>query len=69
MKCHDIRPAGMLLALTLLCPGAAPAQGWTPQKNVEIVVPVAPGGTNDKIARAIAYAIQVGPKTLYNNDN
>jgi putative tricarboxylic transport membrane protein len=33
--------------------GVAGAQGWAPQKNVEIVVPVAPGGTNDKLARAI----------------
>jgi putative tricarboxylic transport membrane protein len=31
----------------------AQAQSWTPQKNVELVVPVAPGGTNDKLARAI----------------
>jgi putative tricarboxylic transport membrane protein len=29
------------------------AQTWTPQKNVEIVVPAAPGGTNDKLARQI----------------
>ena len=29
------------------------AQGWSPQKNVEIVVPNVPGGTNDKLARAI----------------
>ena len=37
----------------LVSAGAAQAQGWAPQKNVEIVVPVAPGGTNDKLARAI----------------
>ena len=29
------------------------AQSWVPQKNVEIVVPAAPGGTNDKLARQI----------------
>ena len=29
------------------------AQGWTPQKNVEIVVGSAPGGSNDKTARSI----------------
>lgn len=29
------------------------AQPWTPQKNIEIVVPSAPGGTNDKLARQI----------------
>ena len=43
-----------LLGLTLLGLGAgAGAQGWVPQRNVEIVVPVVPGGTNDKLARAI----------------
>ncbi|MDP3137858.1 MAG: tripartite tricarboxylate transporter substrate-binding protein, partial [Burkholderiaceae bacterium] len=29
------------------------AQGWTPQKNVEIVVGSAPGGSNDKTARQV----------------
>ena len=38
----------------LCCPGAAHAQGWSPQKNVEIVVPVAPGGTNDQLAIGIS---------------
>ena len=42
-----------LTALTLLGIQTAQAQGWAPQKNVELVVPVAPGGTNDKLARAI----------------
>src|SRR6185503_9008522 len=42
-----------LIALSLLASFAAHAQNWSPQKNVEIVVPVAPGGTNDKLARAI----------------
>jgi putative tricarboxylic transport membrane protein len=49
-----MRPIDVLLGLTLLGVGAgAGAQGWTPQKNVEIIVPVVPGGTNDKLARAI----------------
>ena len=44
----------ILLVSTLLCFGAAVhAQGWSPQKNVEIVVPAAPGGTNDKLARQV----------------
>jgi putative tricarboxylic transport membrane protein len=29
------------------------AQGWSPQKNVEIVVGSAPGGSNDKTARQV----------------
>jgi putative tricarboxylic transport membrane protein len=48
-----MKPVRALIVFALLCSGVAHAQGWTPQKNVEIVVPVAPGGTNDKIARAI----------------
>lgn len=44
----------LLPAAALLCLGtAAHAQSWSPQKNVEIVVPSAPGGTNDKLARQI----------------
>ncbi len=44
----------LLLALTLFCVGvAAHAQAWSPQKNVEIVVGSAPGGSNDKTARQV----------------
>jgi putative tricarboxylic transport membrane protein len=44
----------LLIVPALLCQSLiAHAQGWTPQKNVEIVVPSAPGGTNDKLARQI----------------
>jgi putative tricarboxylic transport membrane protein len=43
-----------LIALPLLCFGATGwAQGWSPQKNVEIVVTSAPGGSNDKTARTV----------------
>jgi len=40
------------LSLALWCV-AAPAQDWTPQKNVEIVVGSAPGGSNDRTARFV----------------
>lgn len=33
--------------------GMAHAQAWAPQKNVELVVPNPPGGSNDKTARTI----------------
>ncbi len=43
-----------LFGLILFCFGAAAhAQGWSPQKNVEIVVGSAPGGSNDKTARQV----------------
>jgi putative tricarboxylic transport membrane protein len=48
-----MKTARWLAVLALLVPGAVPAQGWAPQKNVELIVPVAPGGTIDKLARAI----------------
>jgi putative tricarboxylic transport membrane protein len=40
------------LALACWC-AAASAQGWTPQKNVEIVVGSAPGGSNDRTGRFV----------------
>jgi putative tricarboxylic transport membrane protein len=44
----------VFVALALLAFGAAAhAQGWSPQKNVEIVVGSAPGGSNDKTARQV----------------
>lgn len=46
--------AGALACATVLVLAApAAAQGWLPQKNVEIVVGSAPGGSNDKTARTI----------------
>ncbi len=47
MKSHHLLLASVLLCVT----GVAQGQAWSPQKNVEIVVPAAPGGTNDKLAR------------------
>ncbi len=53
---------GIIAAVSFaLCTGAAsaqpasisPGQGWVPTKNVELVVPNPPGGSNDKTARTI----------------
>jgi putative tricarboxylic transport membrane protein len=41
-----------VLALGAWC-GVAAAQGWSPTKNVEIVVGSAPGGSNDRTARFV----------------
>lgn len=41
----------------------AGAQTWSPQKNVEIVVPNPPGGSNDKTARSLE-RILIGSKLL-----
>jgi putative tricarboxylic transport membrane protein len=46
----------MQFLFTALLAGAAAmagAQGWSPQRNVEIVVPNPPGGSNDKTARTV----------------
>jgi putative tricarboxylic transport membrane protein len=44
---------GVVAALLAVGAAGASAQGWTPQKNVEIVVGSAPGGSNDKTARSV----------------
>ena len=46
--------AKTLVTIALACAAAAAgAQGWSPQRNVELVVPNPPGGSNDKTARTI----------------
>lgn len=59
------RRSAELIAAALCCAVAptAIAQSWTPQKNVELIVPVAPGGTIDKLARAIERTF-VGSKLI-----
>ena len=48
----------ILAVMVLAAQGmAAHAQGWSPQKNVEIVVGSAPGGSNDKTARSVERAL------------
>jgi putative tricarboxylic transport membrane protein len=47
------RAALFITALFASTANLAFAQTWTPQKNVELVVYSAPGGSNDKTARAI----------------
>lgn len=58
----------MLVALSLLGATATGwAQGWAPQKNVEIVATSVPGGSQDKTARAlerIFLAHKLVPTTL-----
>lgn len=44
------------IALSALC-ALAHAQGWSPSKNVEIVVSSVPGGSNDKTGREIEKAL------------
>jgi putative tricarboxylic transport membrane protein len=49
-----MKSARCLVAVILACGATfAGAQAWSPQKNVEIVVPNPPGGSNDKTARTI----------------
>jgi putative tricarboxylic transport membrane protein len=43
----------VVLLSALGCAGAAHAQGWSPQRDVEIVVGFVPGGGMDRTARAL----------------
>lgn len=47
------------IAATTLA-ATAGAQGWSPSRNVEIIVGSAPGGSNDKTARSVEKAIVEG---------
>ena len=58
----------LLGALALACASfTSVAQQWMPQKNVELVVPNPPGGSNDKTARTVERILVTGkliPTTL-----
>ncbi len=45
----------MVMAVAVCSPvgAAAPAAGWSPERNIEIVVPASPGGGFDRPARAL----------------
>jgi putative tricarboxylic transport membrane protein len=47
----------VLSAFVVASAPSAAAQGWSPQKNVEIVAPSPPGGSNDKTARTLERVI------------
>lgn len=53
MKFKDLSFAVLLMTLST----AGWAQAWSPQKNVEIIVGSAPGGSNDKTARSVERAL------------
>jgi len=50
----------LFAAAALAVPAAQAQQSWSPSRNVEIVVGSAPGGSNDKTARAVEKAIVDG---------
>jgi len=50
--------AAALAALVGYAASAANAQSWRPDKAVEIIVPTAPGGANDVIARVVQKIVQ-----------
>ena len=58
--CARAIAVGALAALAALLPGSATAQqnSWRPDKPVELVVPTAPGGAIDGLARVIQKIIQ-----------
>lgn len=45
--------ASLLSVLAPVMPVAAPAQGWTPERNVEMIVPAGAGGSLDNTGRTI----------------
>jgi putative tricarboxylic transport membrane protein len=62
---NAFKTAALTLLAFLSCVPLGHTQTWEPGKNVEIVVYAAPGGSNDKTARAIEKA--VGSKKLINS--
>jgi len=59
---HQLHPVISSVFAVLAALVAVPvfAQGWSPSRNVEIVVPNPPGGSNDKTARSLERLILAG---------
>ena len=58
----------LFFALCALAPSVAPAQSW-PTKPIRIIVPFAPGGSTDNVARVIAERLpsQIGQQVIVDN--
>jgi tripartite-type tricarboxylate transporter receptor subunit TctC len=70
MSTSFVSRASRLFAVLVLtaAAGLAQAQAW-PEKNITIVVPTAPGGANDAIARILAQALapKLGKSVIVDN--
>lgn len=49
-----------IASIAIAISGGTQAQNWSPSKNVDIIVGSAPGGSNDKTARAVERALVEG---------
>ncbi|HEY4374028.1 MAG TPA: tripartite tricarboxylate transporter substrate binding protein [Burkholderiales bacterium] len=65
---RTLRASLSFAALALACGASAQAQTW-PERTITIVVPTAPGGANDAIARILAQALapRLGKSVIVDN--
>ena len=45
--------SSLLVSLLVAVAGTASAQGWKPERNIELIIPTSPGGSNDIAGRTV----------------
>lgn len=66
MTCQPSRRTVLIAAAAAVVAASVRAQGW-PSRPIRVIVPYAPGGTSDAVARLLAERLRLGQTVLVEN--